>query len=481
MADTHLWNNIPTVVLFKIYSNLSRNERMQASSTCKAWRESLFHPSIWPSKRIECNLINLTNGNKSESKRRRTAFKQFIGKCARFIHAIDFYFDCNCYTQLKELVDVISILSSSAMQGTALKRLSLKPIHIQLSVNHQSLSDAMFALLNAIQTFVARNPGLQHLSLGCLEELLNATPSLLSIMAQNSKSIQSLHLSTVKEDPDYYPVHDIPLCLFEPFVSLRALSIDYDYICDEFLTILAKKPLEKLIINVHGLDEEHPGVKRSSWSLLKANSKLEVSVNLLHTDDSPDDLRKMILDTDIPLSHFRAFFLGENTSITELVKSVALKHQNTLRSLVLVDCFSPSTLFPNPSFSRAAENELVMLAWRCKKLNHLTLIGYEISEVDLIAITRLRGSQLKELFIPSCCISLLHSPIIEDEGYYDDDRFYLDMAPPDLRSQVIADIAKPLNRDWIPMTFGEMPKAVFDPHFTPDTAYLPIIQREQCW
>ncbi|RWS25202.1 F-box only protein 33-like protein [Leptotrombidium deliense] len=478
MSSTFLWNNIPSVVLFNVYSNLSPNERILASSTCKAWREALYHSSVWPSNRLTLNLTKKTNAKKSDSKRNKTAsYQQFLQKCYRFLQNVEIIFELHSSSQFNELLNIIRIMYDSAMDHKSLTSFSLKPIHVQVSAN-RSANDVML-LENAMKRFIGRHCNLKHLSLGCLEQMLNCTPSLLSIMAQrNNTSLQSLHLLTVKEDPDYYPVPDIPAHLFEPFVNLKVLSIDYDFMSDDLLSILAVKPLEKLIINVHGLDDEHPGVSKSAWSKLKWKQKLEVTLNLLHTDDSPDGLREMILETDIPLSHFRAFFLGYNTGIAELIKVVAIKHQNTLRSLVLLNSLAESTFFPNTCFSRATENELVMLAWRCKKLQHLTVIGYEISEVDLIAITRLRGYQLKELLIPSCCILLSQSPIIEDEGYYDDDRFYLDMADVRFRNQVISDIAKPLNRDWIPMTFDEIPKSVYDPHHSPDSAYLPTLHRD---
>jgi hypothetical protein len=91
----------------------------------------------------------------------------------------------------------------------------------------------------------------------------------------------------------------------------------------------------------------------------------------------------------------------------------------------------------------------------------------------------LRGSTLKQFLFPLCCISLLHSPIAEDEGYYDDDKFFLDGAPLSIQRKVIEDISKPLNREWKPMNFDELPNAVINRYDEMQTTYLSTILMDQ--
>ena len=134
-----------------------------------------------------------------------------------------------------------------------------------------------------------------------------------------------------------------------------------------------------MIINIHGIDDLHQGVSKSAWSQLsRSNAQLEVTINLLHTENSPShDLRALILDSDLPITHFRSYFVGGDTMICDLVNLMISRHNETLRSLVLVQNinFKQSTLSPSSTFSSFRENPLVMLAWRCKKLEHLTIIG----------------------------------------------------------------------------------------------------------
>lgn len=46
------WDNLPDVLLLHIYAYLSFSDRLSASSTCKNWREILFHPLNWPHVRF---------------------------------------------------------------------------------------------------------------------------------------------------------------------------------------------------------------------------------------------------------------------------------------------------------------------------------------------------------------------------------------------------------------------------------------------
>lgn len=41
------WNYLPTVILHEIYERLSFHDRLNASSTCKNWRQALYRPLYW--------------------------------------------------------------------------------------------------------------------------------------------------------------------------------------------------------------------------------------------------------------------------------------------------------------------------------------------------------------------------------------------------------------------------------------------------
>jgi hypothetical protein len=80
----------------------------------------------------------------------------------------------------------------------------------------------------------------------------------------------------------------------------------------------------------------------------------------------------------MPLAHFRAYFVGmfggSDDSICQLINLIAIRHCNTLMSATIVDNLKPFSLIPNPVFAKSQENPLVMLSWRCKRLQSLTII-----------------------------------------------------------------------------------------------------------
>lgn len=44
-----LWSDLPSVILVEVFSYLSQEDKIRASSTCKNWRFALYHPSFWQS------------------------------------------------------------------------------------------------------------------------------------------------------------------------------------------------------------------------------------------------------------------------------------------------------------------------------------------------------------------------------------------------------------------------------------------------
>ncbi|CAG2167668.1 unnamed protein product [Oppiella nova] len=512
-------NYLPSVIVFNILSYLSPSDRLRASATCRTWRQCLFTPSQWPHKTLVVDLCRTSGDhlrrNKHSSHDSTPALKCFLRKCCRFLQDVVITFDPNSTVSLDHLRDVLDIMLSNDTNSNqninnspindnqwlhnsrCLRRLTLDPIDVSKGVedvtneNSARLYQRWQQLVQRLDQLLTLCGPLDHISFGCLQPVLNHSNRLLSTLAKHhSSSLKCLHLSSVKTDPDFYPVLDLSVQLLEPFASLRVVSIDFDSVNDRMLRLMAgKATIDTFVVNVHGIDDEHEGLSKSSWDLLaKSNPNLKVTLNLIHTDDSMTVLRDSLLDTDMPLAHFRAYFVGpfgdSDDSICHLVNLVANRHSKTLLSVTLVNALKGTTLEASPVFAELQENPLVMLAWRCKRLHSLTIIGYEVCDADLIAITRLRGSSLQHFSFPLCCISLLHSPIAEDEGYYDDyfDRrltYFLDDAPQHLQTKVIEDIAQPLDRKWTPMTYEQLPSAVINGFNSMQTTYLSTILRDQ--
>lgn len=62
----------------------------------------------------------------------------------------------------------------------------------------------------------------------------------------------------------------------------QILSLDYDIMSDEFLKTFELLPLKKLIIHIHGISSDHPGISESAWNSFKDhNASVELYLTLV--------------------------------------------------------------------------------------------------------------------------------------------------------------------------------------------------------
>lgn len=552
MAVNYSWNNLPVVVVFDVFQFLDKQDLLNASTTCKAWRSCLFHPKIWPIKSMTIDLVNISayefknstatsansyrgyvkkphqllkpdpynchhhygnrsankqhydssrskrfssyqlrlnerltnqqhyfsNGDRSKKQRQQAAientlkdkivtdskcspgsnpniiqnknqhqlliknnsdfyaqnahlkadYRQFLEKCGKFLTKVTIQFNAYDHRNLIQLVYTINILTHARSKKLRtydgldetdkyfnnIESLILKPIYIKTvdktsstsnlinrSSHFSSLkfpgrlnkrseninSELLLKVFDGIEKLIATNRSIRQLSLGCLEELLDYLPSLLNKLKNNlhvNELLESLNLATIKVDPFYYPVHDVKFTWFTSFKNLVKLSIDYDYISDDFIIQLATncKKLKDLTLNIHGLDKLHPIVNTNAWNSFKQNANLpngncevELTINILHTNESPEELKEILQNVTIPIVNFRAYFAfsspSDDNPLKQIMNVISTQQQLNLRQLTLVDELKRN----NTTFSSMEENTLVMLAWRCRNLNKLTLIG----------------------------------------------------------------------------------------------------------
>lgn len=289
-----MWNHLPSIIIFNIFKNLSPSERLVASSCCKSWRESLYHSSQWPAKRLIIDLATTRSLRNRRSDGRGShlnmTLKLFVAKCARFLQELVICFNPNSAADVNDVIDILEVMAYKTphdeicdeliLNCRSLRRLTLRPANFRAdSCNWNQF----LPLLHVIESLIRECPQLNHLSVGCMQQMLNDSPSIISLLAQHQKdSLRCLHLASIKQDPDYYPVVELAPHLFEPFSCIKVASIDYDNVCDDLLHKFSKMgSLKSFIINVHGIDDEHMGVSKSAWNQLKRSSpSLQVILKL---------------------------------------------------------------------------------------------------------------------------------------------------------------------------------------------------------
>ncbi|KAG8189120.1 hypothetical protein JTE90_028659 [Oedothorax gibbosus] len=453
-----LWNNLPSIIIVEILSFLKLKDRLNASSVCKAWRTNLFHPKLWRKVVFQLNSCDNTKSVNQHGAR-------FLAKhCGRFVRDVVIQVNSSNPRDVQLCKEVLNVLT----HNNNLRALSIKPLSSRLEWTDYNDTLSLDQYVDSLISIIKRARSIEHLSLGCIEELLDRSPLLLPLLAQlHSFSLRSLHLSSIKEVPGSYLTHPtiISGSLFKSFDLLESLSIDYDYLDDQLLEVLARPPrrMKRLNVHVHKLER---GVSRPSddaWKQISTCSpNLEVTITLLHLEG---DIRNL-LSPEMPLANFRAYF--SSGFRTESVAKLAYLNDQTLRSLVLVDGLNDDDS-PMTSFLNSRIDPLIILAWRCQKLTSMKIIGYEVDADSLIAISRLRGEQLQELLIPGCCINSIQ--LEESEQFPRESAF----------EHMGNEVSFALQKFWQPLTFCELPLAVRNINADADGAYLEELLRDQTW
>jgi hypothetical protein len=158
----------------------------------------------------------------------------------------------------------------------------------------------------------------------------------------------------------------------------------------------------------------------------------------------------------------------------ELLQFLSLNYSETLTGLIAVDKISEPTLrYHNPLRYDAEPDPLVLLCWKCKHLDELIVCGYEILEINLIAIAKLR-TNLKSFYVPIDCIVDLRYGHFRNNSFIEDEDGEDTMVDYGFCSyKVINKVCAILGCDtWHPLEKDELPMSVYDYNIPLEEAYL---------
>uniref|UniRef100_A0ACB8G544 F-box only protein 33 n=1 Tax=Sphaerodactylus townsendi TaxID=933632 RepID=A0ACB8G544_9SAUR len=186
----------------------------------------------------------------------------------------------------------------------------------------------------------------------------------------------------------------------ERFVGLRSLALDFCDFTAEMARVLADNnhvPLYRLSLLVHNISVMHKSLENmpedEDWKALTRNST-NLRVYIMAFDIKSDDMLR-ILKPSIPLEriHFDSYITCVSGAVVDLISR---QYDKFLTHFILMNDVIDTSGFPDLSDNRT-EDPLVLLAWRCTRLSLLAVHGYTVWAHNLIAIARLRGSDLKVL------------------------------------------------------------------------------------
>ncbi|KAL0602595.1 F-box only protein 33, partial [Plecturocebus cupreus] len=186
----------------------------------------------------------------------------------------------------------------------------------------------------------------------------------------------------------------------ERFVNLHSLALDFCDFTAEMARVLTDcnhVPLQRLSLLVHNVSVMHKSLDNmpndEHWKALSRKST-SLRVYIMAFDIKSEDMLK-ILKPSIPLEriHFDSYITCVSGAIVDLISR---QYDKFLTHFILMNDVIDTSGFPDLSDNRN-EDPLVLLAWRCTKLSLLAIHGYTVWAHNLIAIARLRGSDLKVL------------------------------------------------------------------------------------
>lgn len=334
--------------------------------------------------------------------------KAFFQKCAPFLTGLTVYFDPNSTLNVIDLNEIIKFFSENevpiyelnpSVKSTItfancrnLRSIALVPI-TPLLRNSKGFTCLYYGLTEALRFLLSKSQKLEELCLGELDLLIAFADLFLEELSKSNReqAIRRLQISSIKGDVlRYMQPPPLPLAAFEKFTSLVSLSIDFD--C---LNSKAIKDFEHLVhlksiqINVHRFSRHHQGtaIDGSSWtSLQRALPELSATINLLHTEsESFAPLIESLIATDLPIRHFRAYFLELRDDQTQeqmcnLLDTLSLRHGKILETAAFVDHLCQ----PKRYLKFSVPNPWVMFAWRCSTLYNLTIIGLSLILISSI-------------------------------------------------------------------------------------------------
>ncbi|XP_077179303.1 F-box only protein 33 isoform X2 [Paroedura picta] len=439
--------SLPSELVVHIFSFLAAPDRLRASAACSHWRECLFYPALWPRLRLSLRVC--------PAERPRLDF--LMRKCGWFVRELRVQFAADNYPSggagpgpgpgglggggasgvceeatavaavaaaaavatdgeaplcprwlelLRTYLELVLCVLSSVRNNRNLQKLSLFG-DISILQQHGSISNTYLSKVDPdgkkikqiqqlFEEILSNSRQLKWLSCGFMLQIV--TPTSLSSLSNPIANTME-HLSLLD---NHVPGNTtlITAVELERFVGLRSLALDFCDFTAGMARVLANNnhvPLHRLSLLVHNISVMHKSLENmpedEDWKALTRNST-NLRVYVMAFDIKSDDMLR-VLKPSIPLEriHFDSYITCVSGAVVDLISR---QYDKFLTHFILMNDVIDTSGFPDLSDNRT-EDPLVLLAWRCTRLSLLAVHGYTVWAHNLIAIARLRGSDLKVL------------------------------------------------------------------------------------
>lgn len=456
---------LPSELIVHIFSFLSDRDKLRASTVCSRWRECLFYPALWTELKLRVGGGTNGGGSGSEQTPRLEFLMRKFGSFVRELRLefapVDRYLsplhggtqpvesDPQFAERWKDAMvtylDQVLCVLSGLRNNRNLQTLSLYGDTCILQ--DDGVLDSSY--LNQVDQGGKKIKEIQQL----FEEILSnsrqmkwlssafmlgvLTPrSLASLSNASTSSLE--HLSLL----DNQLASLVSTVEVERLVNLRSLSVDFCDFTSDMCRLLAsadRAPLHRLSLLLNGAASDvkllNGTATEDDWKgLVRCSTNLRVYIMAM--DVCSQDLLR-ILKPSVPLE--RIHLDGYSTLVTDgVVELISQQYHKTLTHFILM---RDDATFPDLSVNRN-EDPLVLLAWRCVHLAVLIIHGYTVWSHNLVAISRLRGSNLNVLEVSEESIDFDPDQLVYIEG--------------DPVHNLVKEVSLGLDRVWQPSMDGSM-------------------------
>ncbi|XP_050541783.1 uncharacterized protein LOC126905780 isoform X2 [Daktulosphaira vitifoliae] len=442
VATFSKWNNLPSTVLHLIFKKLPQKERIKASSSCKNWRQALFHPAFWINIRIP-----ITTKNDIFSVQDRILY--FNINIIPLASHVTIPLEICSVSCFKLAILVVQSLKNNGL----LKSLIIEPVYSSTSLeSNGELKCISKSLESNIIKLITVTKSLEGFSYKGI--VFNTWKELILKLSKNNKDvIRCLELASCGERYDLSETIPFdPLDSFLMLTNLQVFSLDFNFVTSQLFPAMSVMKKLKLLV-LHVLEDPVSELHDNYWLELKNSCpEVEVKLTIISCPDVVQYLHTKILRPSIPLVQLKVLFCSMLN--TQAISFIQQHYRNTLRSLTWVDSHgttNPACLMEGP-FEPVENiddinveidedmNPLLPLSAHCTKLSELTIIGYFMDPLDVCVIARLRGSNLKRF-------DIMESDMCLNRPWNKIKLFKIKKV-----------VSQKLNQDWSPLKSNDLPE-----------------------
>ncbi|XP_015109251.1 F-box only protein 39-like [Diachasma alloeum] len=405
-----MWDQLPELILIRIFRNLTCEDRFNVSGVCQVWRRGVAAPALWRSVTILIDR-DLTSGFPLAT--------LLAGKYGEHMRSLELAWSRpyvlsketrnSANVRAQEGVDFLTALKVKEVQ---LKEFILTNWYFGTNWNYRG------KILYALNRFIGSQNSLETLSIvNSNLGVTDVSKLLRAVTVSSGDGLKSLDLRGAFKDWQIPHNSSKYLRHLGRLHALNNLQLDYPSISNQCLLNLANgapNSLRNLHISIRNTDHRQHTIDDSAWqTLVSACPQLTVSYNIVNISHFED--MSYLLQPSVPMARFQMYsgHVWEQSRSRNFRSTVGLLvtyYSSTLVEVILQLRNNREDL----------DDLLVSMLQRCKLLTTLRFDGIIRSLDTLSEILKLQSeriTQFKTIHVRPRRVNMQNREILSDICY----------------------------------------------------------------